>query len=155
MRKACTLPRKLSLLGYKGGLLTRGQALWTSQEETVPSEGKCEQGSSGGGQVSFWIPPLGSSSHAHCVFWLVWWNEPGPGHSSRTLGPVSLFLGEPLDSSARRSCRAHSGSGGHRVCRGQQEHRGCRDWRCRVRWSCRMHWSWHRDCRAAWRKGMI
>lgn len=52
-----------------------------------------------------------------------------PGQSSGALSPASLSLWHSLGSSARRSCRAHSGGVGHKACRGhrgQGEHRGCR-----------------------------
>ena len=68
------------------------------------------------------------------------------------LGPASLFLWQPLGSSAQRSRRVHSGAGGYKACRGWGERR---DWRHRAQWACCMRWLWHRGCREAWKKRMM
>lgn len=155
-RKASASPRKSSLLEVsKERPRALERVLWAHREGTDPGEGWVGKEGSEMGWVSFLAEPLGQLRPCKVCLQALVLNEPGPGQNPGALSPVSLLLWSPLVSSARRSCRAHSGGGGRKACRRQRERRGCRghrghrDWTHRAQWACRTHWSWHRGCRAA------
>lgn len=144
------MPGKCLLGDHKGGPL----ALRVLEKSQALLKEKAGRVWSGEGYSSCKVQFLGLSSwgfsgHSVCGFIPILWDELEPGQSSGVLSPVSLLLWHPPGSSVQRNCMAHSGDGGHKVCKGQGVGRECRGWRRRARWACHMHCLWHRGCRVA------